>query len=283
MLGAGGGGGGGDARFIDPAITSFLPGRKVWSLSPVSSNLCRSEGSGGGPPLTRASPPPAQAPGGGGREVYLAPSTHKGELQEVVVTAASSGTAGHYPLGLAASHPAAWSLPPPPLLPSHFEGPITDPPPAYSEGQRKILVPPPPPLLDSNSADSRRGGLLNALLDKVRPRDEGNNTIGGNGGGRRSQTTECLAFGLRGDEGRWPQPLLENLDCTGTLRGLTGSRDDMKKGPSPNGGAAEYGQPVQKPYEPPVLGKSSRITPVGQFLLFIYLRTRKILLNTSRQ
>jgi hypothetical protein len=185
-------------------------------------------------------------------------------------------------LGLAASHPAAWSLPPPPILPPHFEGPITDPPPAYSEGQRK-LVPPPPPLLDSSSADSRRGGLLNALLDKVRPRDEGNNTIGGNGGGRRSQTTECLAFGLRGDEGRWPQPLLENLDCTGTLRGLTGSRDDMKKGPSPNGGAAEYGQPVQKPYEPPVLGKSSRITPVGQFLLFIYIRTRKILLDTSQQ
>jgi hypothetical protein len=211
--------------------------------------------------VPRAPPPPQS---GGGREVYLAPGLQKGELEEVVV--ATSG--GHY--GPGPSGGAHQWQPPPPLLPLHVEGPITDPPPAYSEGQRKVVLPPPllPP--DNNGADARRGGgLLSALLDKVRPREEGSIAISGNsGGGRRSQTTECLAFGLKGgEESRWPQPLLENLDCTGTLRGLAGSREENKKGASPAGGTSEYAQSaVQKPYEPPVLGKSSRITPVGDSL-----------------
>jgi hypothetical protein len=190
--------------------------------------------------------------------VYLAPSSKKGELEEVVVTAG----------GAQQMTTISWQPPPQPLLHSLDGHHITEPPPAYSEGQKKII-----PLPDNGSDGRQRasgggGGLLSALLDKVRPREECGG--GSGGGGRRSQTTECLAFGLK-DDSRWQ---LDNLDCTGTLlRGLSGGGgvgrgDDVKK--SPGGGPIEYtpavAATIQKPYEPPVLGKSSRITPVCEII-----------------
>ena len=81
-----------------------------------------------------------------------------------------------------------------------------------------------------------RRGILSSIFDKVRSKEEPR----GRGGG------ECLPFGGK-EEHRRSQPLLDNIiDCTGTFRG----KEDKE-------------ELVGKPYEPPALGKSSRITPVG--------------------
>lgn len=81
-----------------------------------------------------------------------------------------------------------------------------------------------------------RRGILSSIFDKVRSKEEPR----GRGGG------DCLPFGGK-EEHRRSQPLLDNIiDCTGTFRG----KEDKE-------------ELVGKPYEPPALGKSSRITPVG--------------------
>ena len=66
---------------------------------------------------------------------------------------------------------------------------------------------------------------------------------------------DCLPFSK--DDNRRSQPLLDNLllDCAG---GFRSSREESKKTGHDSGDSV-----VQKPYEPPALGKSSRITPVG--------------------
>ena len=106
---------------------------------------------------------------------------------------------------------------------------MPDPPLEYCELPRKGFS-------DSNG-DLKRG-ILSSIFDKVRSKDE-------NG----KKTVDCLPFGKdRSDDHRKSQPLLDNLllDCTGG-RGREDSADSI----------------MQKPYEPPALGKSSRITPVG--------------------
>merc|ERR1719471_517760 len=76
-------------------------------------------------------------------------------------------------------------------------------------------------------------GILSSIFGAVRSKEEP---------GKKS--VDCLPFGSK-DEHRRSQPLLENLDCTGNLKRSADSVDSVK------------------PYEPPALGKSSRITPVG--------------------
>ena len=90
-----------------------------------------------------------------------------------------------------------------------------------------------------SNGDIKHRGILGSIMDRVRSKDEG-----GGGGGRR--TVDCLPFSK--EELRRSQPLLDNLllDCAGGKKGHD-SGDSI----------------VQKPYEPPALGKSSRITPVG--------------------
>ena len=106
---------------------------------------------------------------------------------------------------------------------------MPDPPLEYCELPRKGIS-------DANG-DLKRG-ILSSIFDKVRSKDE-------NG----KKTVDCLPFGKdRSEDQRKSQPLLDNLllDCTGG-RAREDSSDSI----------------VQKPYEPPALGKSSRITPVG--------------------
>jgi hypothetical protein len=87
----------------------------------------------------------------------------------------------------------------------------------------------------------RARGILSSIFDKVRPKEEG-------------RQEGCLPFGSREDHRR-SQPLLVNIiDCTGSFRG---KEDTMRRS------ADSVDSVVQKPYEPPALGKSSRITPVG--------------------
>ena len=92
-----------------------------------------------------------------------------------------------------------------------------------------------------SNGDIKHRGILGSIMDRVRSKDEGG---GGGGGGRR--TVDCLPFSK--EELRRSQPLLDNLllECAGGKKGHD-SGDSI----------------VQKPYEPPALGKSSRITPVG--------------------
>ena len=106
------------------------------------------------------------------------------------------------------------------------ESEMPDPPLEYCELPRKGM---------SESNGDLKRGILSSIFDKVRSKDE-------NG----KKTVDCLPFGK--DDHRRSQPLLDNLlmDCAGGGR----SRDDSDS-------------IVQKPYEPPALGKSSRITPVG--------------------
>lgn len=95
------------------------------------------------------------------------------------------------------------------------------------------------------NGDYKRG-ILGSIFDKVRSKDES---------GRK--TVDCLPFNKDSDS-RKSQQLLDNLllDCAG---GFRSSRDgDGKKGHDSGDSI------VQKPYEPPALGKSSRITPVGE-------------------
>ena len=106
---------------------------------------------------------------------------------------------------------------------------MPDPPLEYCELPRKGIS-------DANG-DLKRG-ILSSIFDKVRSKDES---------GKKS--VDCLPFGKeRSEDQRKSQPLLDNLllDCTGG-RAREDSADSI----------------VQKPYEPPALGKSSRITPVG--------------------
>ena len=111
---------------------------------------------------------------------------------------------------------------------------VTDPPLEYCEVARQRVVGGEP------NGDLKRG-ILGSIIDKVRSKEEGS-------GGKKS--VDCLPF-IK-DENRKSQPLLDNLllDCAG---GFRSSRDQETQEDSI----------VQKPYEPPALGKSSRITPVG--------------------
>lgn len=95
---------------------------------------------------------------------------------------------------------------------------------------------PEPPLeyceLPRGTTDPKRG-ILSSIFDKVRSKEDGKKTV------------DCLPFSK--DEHRKSQPLLDNIiDCAGGFR-------SNKEG--------EAG--LAKPYEPPALGKSCRITPVG--------------------
>ena len=105
---------------------------------------------------------------------------------------------------------------------------MPDPPLEYCELPRKGM---------SEANGDLKRGILSSIMDKVRSKDE-------NG----KKTVDCLPFGK--DDHRRSQPLLDNLllDCAGA--GRSRDRDDSDS-------------IVQKPYEPPALGKSSRITPVG--------------------
>eukprot|EP00092_Neocalanus_flemingeri_P003832 GFUD01004128.1.p1 GENE.GFUD01004128.1~~GFUD01004128.1.p1 ORF type:complete len:1203 (+),score=265.86 GFUD01004128.1:433-4041(+) len=111
---------------------------------------------------------------------------------------------------------------------------MPDPPLEYCEMPRKGL---------GDNGDSKRG-ILSSIFDKVRSKEEG----------KKAQTIECLPFSTK-DEHRKSQPLLENIiDCAASFRN---SKDELKKSQD------SVDSIVQKPYEPPALGKSSRITPVG--------------------
>lgn len=111
---------------------------------------------------------------------------------------------------------------------------MPDPPLEYCELPRKGL---------GDNGDSKRG-ILSSIFDKVRSKEEG----------KKAQTIECLPFSTK-DEHRKSQPLLENIiDCAASFRN---SKDELKKSQD------SVDSIVQKPYEPPALGKSSRITPVG--------------------
>jgi len=111
---------------------------------------------------------------------------------------------------------------------------IPDPPLEYCEGPRKGV---------GENGDSKRG-ILSSIFDKVRSKEDG----------KKAQTIECLPFSTK-DEHRKSQPLLENIiDCAASFRN---SKDELKKSQD------SVDSIVQKPYEPPALGKSSRITPVG--------------------
>jgi len=111
---------------------------------------------------------------------------------------------------------------------------MPDPPLEYCEMPRKGLA---------DNGDSKRG-ILSSIFDKVRSKEEG----------KKAQTTECLPFSTK-DEHRKSQPLLENIiDCAASFRN---SKDELKRSQD------SVDSIVQKPYEPPALGKSSRITPVG--------------------
>jgi len=111
---------------------------------------------------------------------------------------------------------------------------MPDPPLEYCEMPRKGL---------GDSGDSKRG-ILSSIFDKVRSKEEG----------KKAQTVECLPFSTK-DEHRKSQPLIENIiDCAASFRN---SKDELKKSQD------SVDSIVQKPYEPPALGKSSRITPVG--------------------
>ena len=110
---------------------------------------------------------------------------------------------------------------------------IAEPPLEYCENPRKQVC-------EVNGEYKR--GILGSIFDKVRSKEDG---------GRKS--VDCLPFGK--DEGRRSQQLLDNLllDCAGVRT----SRESDKKT------SQESDSIVSKPYEPPALGKSSRITPVG--------------------
>jgi len=111
---------------------------------------------------------------------------------------------------------------------------MPDPPLEYCEVPRKGL---------GDNGDSKRG-ILSSIFDKVRSKEDS----------KKAQTIECLPFSTK-DEHRKSQPLLENIiDCAGSFRN---TKDDLKKSQD------SVDSIVQKPYEPPSLGKSSRITPVG--------------------
>ena len=111
------------------------------------------------------------------------------------------------------------------------------------ELQRPDFDLPEPPL---EYCEARRGvgeerrGILSSIFDKVRPKEESRKSV------------ECLPFGSK-DDHRRSVPLLESMDCTGSFR----SKDELKRS------ADSVDSVVQKLYEPPALGKSSRITPVG--------------------
>ena len=122
--------------------------------------------------------------------------------------------------------------------PGHHDMDLPDPPLEYCETPRRSA--------NETNGDLKQRGILSSIFDKVRSKDEA--------GSRK--TVDCLPFSK--DENRKSQPLLDNLllDCAG---GFRSSRDaEGKKTPHDSGDSM-----VQKPYEPPALGKSSRITPVG--------------------
>jgi uncharacterized protein (UPF0335 family) len=109
---------------------------------------------------------------------------------------------------------------------------MPDPPLEYCEVPRK------------GDESKRERGILGSIFDKVRSKEDG----------KKAQTIECLPFSTK-DEHRKSQPLLENIiDCAASFRN---SKDELKKSQD------SVDSIVQKPYEPPALGKSSRITPVG--------------------
>ena len=119
---------------------------------------------------------------------------------------------------------------------SSYDMDLPDPPLEYCEMPHKCV--------SETNGDLKRG-ILSSIFDKVRSKDE----VG-------RKTVDCLPFSK--DDNRKSQPLLDNLlmDCAG---GFRSNRDpESKKTPHDSGDSV-----VQKPYEPPALGKSSRITPVG--------------------
>ena len=103
-------------------------------------------------------------------------------------------------------------------------------------------IPEPPLEYAEARKDGDKRGILSSIFDKVRSKEESRKSV------------ECLPFGSK-EEHRRSQPLLDNIiDCTGLVRS---NNSELKR----SGDSVE--SILAKPYEPPALGKSSRITPVG--------------------